>query len=61
VSTKPAAVQFDRKDFLWCPRRRGTPRQFERSKMISTEQVKAVIKTIPGFLGAGQTASAADT
>jgi autotransporter strand-loop-strand O-heptosyltransferase len=40
---------FDRKDFLWCPRHKGTSRQFECSKLISTEQVKAMIRTIPGF------------
>ncbi len=40
---------FDRKDFLWCPRHKGTLRQFECSKLISTEQVRAAIRTIPGF------------
>ena len=42
-------VRFDHKDFLWCPRHKGTPRQFECTRLITAEQVKAVIKTIPGF------------
>ena len=40
---------FDRTDFLYCPRHKGTPRQFECSKSISSAQVKATIRTIPGF------------
>jgi autotransporter strand-loop-strand O-heptosyltransferase len=46
-------VQFDHKDFLWCPRHAGTPRQFECTKLITAEAVKAVIRRIPGF---GETA-----
>ena len=42
-------VRFDHKDFLWCPRHKGTPRQFECTRLITAEQVKAIIKTIPGF------------
>jgi autotransporter strand-loop-strand O-heptosyltransferase len=42
-------VLFDHHDFLWCPRHKGTPRQFECTSLISPGQVKAVIKTIPGF------------
>jgi autotransporter strand-loop-strand O-heptosyltransferase len=41
--------RFDHKDFLWCPRHKNTPRQFECTRLITAEQVKAVIKTIPGF------------
>ena len=41
--------RFDHKDFLWCPRHKDTPRQFECTRLITAEQVKAVIKTIPGF------------
>jgi autotransporter strand-loop-strand O-heptosyltransferase len=40
---------FDRTDFLTCPRHRNTPRQFECSRLITAEQVKAVISAIPGF------------
>ena len=42
-------VRFDHKDFLWCPRHKDTPRHFECTRLITAEQVKAVIKTIPGF------------
>ena len=49
-------LRFDPKDFLWCPRHANTPRQFECTRLILTEQVKAVIATIPGFRGAGANA-----
>jgi autotransporter strand-loop-strand O-heptosyltransferase len=42
-------VMFDHKDFLWCPRHAGTPRQFECTRLITTEQVKNVIRRIPVF------------
>jgi autotransporter strand-loop-strand O-heptosyltransferase len=42
-------VRFDHKDFLWCPRHAGTPRQFECTRLITTEQVKNTIKRIPVF------------
>ena len=42
-------VRFDHKDFLWCPRHAGTPRQFECTRLITAEQVKATIRRIPGF------------
>lgn len=42
---------FDHKDFLWCPRHSGTPRQFECTRLITSENVKRVIRTIPGFRG----------
>ena len=41
--------RFDHKDFLWCPRHAGTPRQFECTRLITAEHVKAVIRRIPGF------------
>jgi autotransporter strand-loop-strand O-heptosyltransferase len=40
---------FSRDDFLSCPRHQNTARQFECTRLITAEQVKAVIKTIPGF------------
>lgn len=43
------AHRFDHKDFLWCPRHAGTPRQFECTRLITVEHLKRVIKTIPGF------------
>jgi autotransporter strand-loop-strand O-heptosyltransferase len=42
-------VRFDHKDYLWCPRHKDTPRQFECTGLITVEQVKATIKRIPGF------------
>jgi autotransporter strand-loop-strand O-heptosyltransferase len=41
--------RFDAKDFLWCPRHKDTPRQFECTRLITSEHVKATIKQIPGF------------
>ncbi|HEY3598571.1 MAG TPA: autotransporter strand-loop-strand O-heptosyltransferase [Paraburkholderia sp.] len=42
-------VQFDHKDFLWCPRHAGTPRQFECTRLITADQVKHTIRQIPAF------------
>jgi autotransporter strand-loop-strand O-heptosyltransferase len=42
-------VMFDHKDFLWCPRHAGTSRQFECTRLITAEAVKATIRRIPGF------------
>ena len=41
--------RFDHNDFLWCPRHKDTPRQFECTRLITAEHVKATIKSIPGF------------
>jgi autotransporter strand-loop-strand O-heptosyltransferase len=41
--------RFDHKDFLYCPRHANTPRQFECTRVITADQVKAAIRTIPGF------------
>lgn len=45
-------VHFDHKDFLWCPRHAGTARQFECTRLITTEQVRQTIKKIPTFAAA---------
>jgi autotransporter strand-loop-strand O-heptosyltransferase len=42
-------VAFDRFDFVTCPRHKGTQRQFECTRLITAEQVRATIKRIPGF------------
>ena len=42
-------VRFDHKDFLWCPRHAGTPRQFECTRLITPAQVRQTIEHIPGF------------
>jgi autotransporter strand-loop-strand O-heptosyltransferase len=41
--------RFDHADFLWCPRHAGTQRQFECTRLITPEQVKAALRRIPGF------------
>lgn len=33
------ALSFDHKDFLWCPRHKGTERQYECSRLITGKQV----------------------
>ena len=40
-------VMFDHHDFLWCPRHKGTDRQFECTRLITVEHVKKVIQQIP--------------
>jgi autotransporter strand-loop-strand O-heptosyltransferase len=43
------ALRFDHQDFLWCPRHKGTPRQFECTRLITVDQVKQTLQRIPGF------------
>ena len=40
---------FDHFDFLWCPKHKGTDRQFECTRLITVDHVKSVIEKIPGF------------
>jgi autotransporter strand-loop-strand O-heptosyltransferase len=42
-------VRFDHHDFLWCPRHKGTERQFECSRLITPEQVINTIRRVPAF------------
>lgn len=42
-------VLFDHKDFLWCPRHKDTPRQFECTRLITPEQVISTIKSVPAY------------
>ncbi len=42
-------ADFNRDDFLSCPRHANTPRQFECTRLITAEQVKVVIRNIPAF------------
>jgi hypothetical protein len=42
-------LRFDRGDFMRCPRHQNTPRQFECSRLITSEQVKDTTRRIPGF------------
>lgn len=41
-------VRFEHHDFLWCPRHKDTPRQFECTRLIQPQQVIDAIKAIPG-------------
>src|SRR5476649_2335007 len=41
--------RFDHKDFLYCPRHKGTPRQFECTRLITVDHVKQAIQKIPAF------------
>lgn len=38
---------FDHYDFFWCPRHKGTDRQFECSRLITVDHVKQVIQSVP--------------
>ena len=38
---------FDHNDFLWCPRHKDTPRQFECTRLITPEQVITMLRRIP--------------
>ncbi|WKE49085.1 autotransporter strand-loop-strand O-heptosyltransferase [Gluconobacter oxydans] len=40
------AFQFDHKDFFWCPRHKGTDRQFECSRLITGTQVIHTIRRL---------------
>jgi autotransporter strand-loop-strand O-heptosyltransferase len=42
--------RFDHHDFLWCPRHKDTPRQFECSRLITAEHVMRTIEKIPRFV-----------
>jgi len=42
-------IRFDHKDFMWCPRHAGTPRQFECTRLITSAQIIQTIQTIPGL------------
>ena len=51
------AHRFDHKDFLWCPRHKDTPRQFECTRLVTVEQLKKVLRRLPNFgLGMGRPA-----
>jgi len=49
--------RFDHKDFLWCPRHRDTPRQFECTRLITAAQVIATLRTLPGFAAGAEAPS----
>lgn len=39
-------VRFDHKDFLWCPRHKDTPRQFECTRLITSKQVIGALERV---------------
>jgi autotransporter strand-loop-strand O-heptosyltransferase len=43
------AHRFEHQNFLYCPRHKDTARQFECTRLITVDQVKATIQRIPGF------------
>jgi autotransporter strand-loop-strand O-heptosyltransferase len=45
-----ARLRFDHKDFLWCPRHAGTDRQFECTRLITSQHVIATLSRIPGLV-----------
>jgi hypothetical protein len=53
ANSKPARIlvrgYLDHKDFIWCPRHKDTPRQFECTRLITVNHVKAAIQPVPGF------------
>jgi autotransporter strand-loop-strand O-heptosyltransferase len=51
-------LRFDHKDFLWCPRHKDTPRQFECTRLITTDHVKGAIQRISGFGAAKESRTA---
>ena len=42
-------LRFDHKDFLWCPRHKDTARQYECTRLITVEHVRAAIRKVPAF------------
>lgn len=44
-------IMFDHFDFMWCPRHKGTDRQFECTRLITVDQVKAKIRQVSSFQG----------
>ena len=45
--------RFDHKDFLYCPRHKGTDRQFECTRLITGEQVIGALKRVPAIAAKG--------
>ncbi|MDD8688176.1 autotransporter strand-loop-strand O-heptosyltransferase [Escherichia coli] len=44
------SLNFDHKDFLWCPRHKNTDRQFECTRLITGTQVNGVISRLHASL-----------
>ncbi|EDG2061822.1 autotransporter strand-loop-strand O-heptosyltransferase [Salmonella enterica] len=48
------ALNFDHQDFLWCPRHKGTDRQYECTRLITGRQVNGVVDRLHLELAARQ-------
>ncbi len=46
-----SSIEFEHNDFAWCPRYKNTERQFECSRFITVEQVKAAIERLMNDYG----------
>lgn len=44
-------VQFDHKDYFWCPRHKGTERQYECTRAITGKQVIGAIERLRADFG----------
>jgi autotransporter strand-loop-strand O-heptosyltransferase len=53
--------RFDHKDYLWCPRHAGTPRQFECTRLITLAQVISTLQRMPGLVGRAEIVAPAST
>ena len=47
-------LRFDHHDFLWCPRHKNTPRQFECTRLITPQAVIAALRRIPAIKDGAQ-------
>jgi autotransporter strand-loop-strand O-heptosyltransferase len=52
-------LTFDPKDFMWCPRHAGTPRQFECTRLITAAHVAGAIERVLGAARVGETQAVA--
>lgn len=46
------SIDFDHKDFLWCPRHKGTERQYECTRLITGQQVNRMVDQLHTSLSA---------
>lgn len=44
------AIHFDHQDFFWCPRHKGSERQYECTRLITGQQVNRMIDQLTGEL-----------
>jgi autotransporter strand-loop-strand O-heptosyltransferase len=44
------AISFDHRDYFWCPRHKGTDRQYECTRLITGQQVNKMINQVHDFI-----------